>query len=51
MPNVDNHKELVPFEHYTGLFEKLDPVEAAERCGVKYDSVKQVFTKIGRAHV
>lgn len=44
MPNVENHKELVPFEHYTGLFEKLDPVEAAERCGVKYDSVKQVFT-------
>ena len=23
MPNVENHKELVPFEHYTGLFEKL----------------------------
>ena len=44
MPNVENHKELVPFEHYTGLFEKLDPIEAAERCGVKYDQDKQEFT-------
>ena len=44
MPNVENHKELVPFEHYTGLFEKLDPIEAAERCGVKYDRENQVFT-------
>ena len=43
MPNVENHKELVPFEHYTGLFEKLDPVEATERCGVKYDPDAQVF--------
>ena len=37
MPNVENNKELVPFEHYTTLFEKLDPVEAAARCGVKFD--------------
>jgi hypothetical protein len=44
MPNVENHKELVPFEHYTGLFEKLDPIEAAERCGVKYDRENHVFT-------
>ena len=44
MPTVENHKELVPFEHYTALFEKLDPVEAAARCGVKYDAERQVFT-------
>ena len=44
MPNVENHKELVPFEHYTGLFEKLDPVEAAARCGVRYDAERQTFT-------
>jgi len=44
MPNVENHKELVPFEHYTGLFSELDPLEAAERCGVKYDAERQVFT-------
>ena len=37
MTVVENNKELVPFEHYTGLFAKLDPVEAAARCGVKYD--------------
>ena len=44
MANVENHKELVPFEHYTALFEKLDPLEAVERCGVKYDQERQVFT-------
>jgi len=44
MPTVENHKEMVPFEHYTALFEKLDPVEAGERCGVKYDAGRGVFT-------
>jgi len=44
LPKVENHKEMVPFEHYVGLFEKLDPVEAAQRCGVKYDAERQVFT-------
>lgn len=44
MPTVENHKELVPFEHYAALFEKLDPVEAAARCGVKYDAGRQAFT-------
>jgi hypothetical protein len=44
MAVVENNKEMVPFEHYVGLFEKLDPVEAAQRCGVKYDAEKQQFT-------
>ena len=44
MAVVENNKEMVPFEHYVGLFEKLDPVEAAQRCGVKYDAESQVFT-------
>lgn len=44
MPKVENHKELVPFEHYTALFEKLEPIEASERCGVKYDGGRQTFT-------
>lgn len=44
MAQVENHKELVPFEHYVGLFEKLDPIEAAARCGVKYDAARQVFS-------
>ena len=33
MPVVENNKEMVPFEHYAGLFAKIDPHEAAERCG------------------
>ena len=43
MAVVENNKEMVPFEHYTGLFANLNPLEAAERCGVKYDSERQVF--------
>ena len=44
MPTVENNKEMVPFEHYVGLFEGLDPMETSERCGVKYDGVRRVFT-------
>ena len=44
MPAIENNKEMVPFEHYTGLFKNLDPVEAAERCGVNYDVETQTFT-------
>lgn len=44
MPTVENHKELVPFEHYTSLFRQLDPREAAERCGVRYDEASGTFT-------
>ena len=44
MPTVENHKEMVPFEHYVGLYAKIDPAEAAERCGVKYDPVTKSFT-------
>ena len=44
MANVENHKEMVPFEHYTDLFEKMDPIEASERCGVRYDAERQTFT-------
>ena len=31
---IQNNKEEVPFSHYLALFEKLDPQEAAARCGV-----------------
>lgn len=44
MPTVENNKELVPFEHYIGLFANLDPVEAAERCGVEYDEETKTFS-------
>lgn len=44
MAVVENNKELVPFEHYTGLFRELNPEEAAQRCGVKYDAERKVFS-------
>ncbi|MBQ2785978.1 MAG: DUF3786 domain-containing protein [Oscillospiraceae bacterium] len=34
---VENHKEEVPFAHYEELFRTLDPQEAAERTGAKWD--------------
>ena len=39
---VENHKEGVPFEYYVGLFEKLDPQEAAVRTGADFDG--EAFT-------
>lgn len=33
---IQNNKEEVPFSHYLALFEKLDPEEAAARCGVLF---------------
>lgn len=44
MPVIENHKEMVPFEHYVGRYAKLDPAETSERCGVPYDPVTQSFT-------
>ena len=43
MTIVENHKELVPFEHYARLYAQLDPLEAAERCGVGYDPARRAF--------
>ena len=34
---IQNNKEEVPFSHYLALFEKLDPQEAAQRCGVSFE--------------
>ena len=34
---VDNNKEGVPFEYYLGLYEKMDPQEAAARTGAAFD--------------
>ena len=33
---IHNNKEEVPFSHYLALFAKLDPHEAAQRCGVPF---------------
>lgn len=38
-----NNKERIPFEHYKSLYEKLDPAEAATRCGLLYDQEAQEF--------
>ncbi|MBE6014584.1 MAG: DUF3786 domain-containing protein [Lachnospiraceae bacterium] len=44
--NVDekNNKDRLPFEHYKGLYEKMDPEEAAARCRVPYDPETHEFT-------
>ena len=39
---VENNKEGVPFEHYLGLYEKLEPQEAAARTGAAFDG--EAFT-------
>ena len=39
---VENNKEGVPFEYYLGLYEKLDPREAAARTGAAFDG--EAFT-------
>ena len=36
-PYEKDNKERIPFEHYLSEYQKIDPKEAAERCGVEYD--------------
>ena len=36
--DVQNNKEEVPFAHYEARFRELDPEEAAQRCGVKFEN-------------
>ena len=43
MATIQNNKEMVPFEHYVALYGKLDPAEAAARCGVAFDSARGEF--------
>ena len=40
---IENNKEMVPFEHYLGLYANINPMEAAERTGVKFDQEKNCF--------
>ena len=45
---VENHKEEVPFAHYEGLFQKLDPAEAAGRLqDIKWDGKAFSVTLLG----
>ena len=45
---IENHKEEVPFAHYEELFRGLDPQEAADRTGVKWDGKEFYVNLIGR---
>ena len=45
---IENHKEEVPFAHYEEKFRSLDPAEAAERLGVKWDGKEFYVNLLGR---
>lgn len=42
-PYEKDNKERIPLEHYLSEYRKLDPKEAAERCGVEYDEERRQF--------
>lgn len=44
MPQIENHKEEVPFAYYTGQLADLSPREAAARCGVPFDQDSGLFS-------
>ena len=45
---IENHKEEVPFSHYEGLFAALEPQQAVERTGVKWDGKEFYVNLLGR---
>ena len=45
---IENHKEEVPFAHYEEKFRTLDPQEAAERTGAKWDGNEFYVNLLGR---
>ncbi len=47
---VENHKEEVPFAHYESLFKALDPTEAADRTGTKWDGKEFYVNLLGREY-
>lgn len=48
---VENHKEEVPFAHYTGLFAAMDADEAAKRLpDVKFDGKEFYVNLLGRTY-
>lgn len=44
MPQIENHKEEVPFAYYVEQFSHLEPAEAAARCGVPFDTERGEFS-------
>lgn len=49
--DVQNNKEEVPFAHYEARFRELDPEEAAQRCGVKFENGAFTVTMLGDEYV
>ena len=47
---IENHKEEVPFAHYEQLFRSLDPQEAADRTGAKWDGKEFYVNLLGREY-
>ena len=47
---IENHKEEVPFAHYEACFRALDPQEAAERTGAKWDGKEFYVNLLGREY-
>ena len=47
---IRNNKEEVPFSHYAALFAKLDPQEAAQRCGAAFADGCFTLRLIGTAY-
>ena len=46
---VENNKEEVPFSHYEGLYQKLEPADAAQRLSqVKWDGKEFYVNLLGR---
>ena len=45
---MENNKEEVPFSHYEGLFHDLNPEEAAQRTGAKWDGKEFYVNLLGR---
>lgn len=48
---IENHKEEVPFSHYTELFAKLDPQDAVSRLpSITFEGGKFTLTLLGREY-
>ena len=47
---IENHKEEVPFAHYEEQFRSLQPQEAADRTGAKWDGKEFYVNLIGREY-
>lgn len=43
MPQIENNKEMVPFEHYVERFRALDPAETVQRTGATFDESLSCF--------